>query len=230
MKSFFQEYGGTIIASLVVVCLIAVCTVIKPLAAESHVSIVDKLSNYVEETLDNASKNDLNSVSNKSLAGAMILVTDESWPEGQKISVEEARVVYGDSFDPINDEYCLERFVVLTTLCTLYVENSGYYIVHDDISAEASAVLQKYAARIYEAGTYSYSAFLVGERMAVRVFDYEEVKGMSYSEFADKYNLGTLYASISEAQEHGGGCYYLKNGASASDTIPSGRLDIGYYL
>lgn len=62
MKSFFQEYGGTIIASLVVVCLIAVCTVIKPLAAESHVSIVDKLSNYVEETLDNASENDLNSV------------------------------------------------------------------------------------------------------------------------------------------------------------------------
>lgn len=228
MKSFFQEYGGTIIASLVVVCLIAVCTVIKPLAAESHVSIVDKLSNYVEETLDNASKNDLNSVSNRSLAGAMIVVTEESWPEGQKLSAEEAQVVYGDSYDPTNDdEYYLEKFGVLDTLCTRASEDISYCIVNDGISVEAEAVLQKYAARIYEAGTYSY--FLVGDDVVPRVFDYEEVKGMTYSEFADKYNLGTLYASESEARGHNG-VYFLMNGVSASDIIPSGKLDIGYRI
>lgn len=228
MKTFIKEHGGVVISSLVVVLLIAVCTVIKPLAAEANNSIVNKLSNYVSNTLDNSVKNDMNSVSNRSLAGAMILVTDESWPSGQKISAEDAQTVYGDSYDPTNnaynsvDGYYLEKVGVLETLCTPAGEDGSYYIVNDGVSAEASAVLQRYAARIYEAGTYSYYK---GNDFMTHVADYEEI---TYSEFADKYNLGTLYTE----SEVGGDVYevyYLTNGASASDTIPSGKLDIEFF-
>lgn len=62
MKTFIKEHGGVVISSLVVVLLIAVCTVIKPLAADANNSIVQKLFEYVSNTLDNSSENDFNDV------------------------------------------------------------------------------------------------------------------------------------------------------------------------
>lgn len=52
MKSFIKEHGGVVISSLVVVLLIAVCTVIKPLAAESQESFVGRFSDYASEQID----------------------------------------------------------------------------------------------------------------------------------------------------------------------------------
>lgn len=60
MKEFFSEYGGVIIAALVVVLLIAIATVLKTPIANSCNAIVNKLKTYVEGTLDNAAKNDMN--------------------------------------------------------------------------------------------------------------------------------------------------------------------------
>lgn len=117
MKSFFQEYGGTIIASLVVVCLIAVCTVIKPLATESHVSIVDKLSNYVEETLDNASKNDLNSVLSENNKTLTIAIDDglRYFDESEDSLPSSFSITYTDGMtwgEWVNSEYNNVQFTV----------------------------------------------------------------------------------------------------------------------
>lgn len=60
MKEFLSEYGGVIIAALVVVLLIAIATVLKTPIANSCSAIVNKLKTYVEGTLDNAAKNNMN--------------------------------------------------------------------------------------------------------------------------------------------------------------------------